>query len=399
MATSPERTKRPLTEPSRRLEAVPPYMFAELERRVAEKRKAGIDVISLGIGDPDRPTYPEVVEAMQMAVADPANHGYPSNRGREEFREAFARFYNERFGVEIDPDNEVIPALGAKECIYHLCFAFLDPGDVALAADPGYPVYTGGPALAGAEAALMPLRPELAFAPDLDAIAPEALERARLMFLNYPNNPTGAIVPDGLFERAVELAREHEILVVHDNAYSETTYDGYVAPSFLATPGAKEVGVEVFSLSKGFNMTGWRCAAILGNAEAVASYWRLKTNLDSGMFEALQMAAAAALAGPRGAIEEMNAIYARRRDLLVDALREIGVTVEPPKGTIYVWAPVPAGHTSESFAELVLEEAAVVVSPGSMYGPSGEGFFRISLTTPDDRIAEAVSRLREHLAS
>jgi LL-diaminopimelate aminotransferase len=259
-------------------------------------------------------------------------------------------------------------------------------------------VYTGGPALAGADAALMPLRPELGFAPDLDGIAPPDLERARLMFLNYPNNPTGAIAPEGLFERAVELAREHEILVVHDNAYCETTYDGYVAPSFLATPGAKEVGVEVFSLSKGFNMTGWRCAAILGNPEAIASYWRLKTNVDSGMFEALQMAGAAALSGPRGPIEEMNAIYARRRDLLVEALREIGVEVEPPRGTIYVWAPVPAGHTSASFAELVLEEAAVVVSPGSMYGPSGEGFFRISLTTPDDRIAEAVTRLREHLA-
>ena len=399
MATSPERTKRPLTEPSRRLEAVPAYMFAELERRVAEKRKAGIDVISLGIGDPDRPTYPEIVEAMQTAVADPANHRYPSNRGREEFRAAFAAFYAERFGVEIDPETEVMPALGAKECIYHLCFAFLDPGDTALAADPGYPVYTGGPALAGAGATLMPLRPELGFAPDLDAIGAEELERARLMFLNYPNNPTGAIAPDGLFEQAVELAREHEILVVHDNAYSETTYDGYVAPSFLATPGAKEVGVEVFSLSKGFNMTGWRCAAILGNAGAIASYWRLKTNVDSGMFEALQMAGAAALTGPRGPIEEMNEIYARRRDLLVDALHAIGVEVEPPKGTIYVWAPVPDGHTSASFAELVLEEAAVVVSPGSMYGPSGEGFFRMSLTTPDERIEEAVARLREHLSS
>jgi LL-diaminopimelate aminotransferase len=396
---SPQRTKRPLTEPSRRLEAVPAYMFAELERRVAEKRATGIDVISLGIGDPDRPTYPDIVEAMQIAVADPANHGYPSNRGREEFRRAFAGYYDERFGVEIDPESEVIPAIGAKECIYHLCFAFLDPGDVALSADPGYPVYTGGPALAGAETVLLPLRPELGFAPELDLIPADALERARLLFLNYPNNPTGAVAPEGLFERAVELAREHEILVVHDNAYSETTYDGYVAPSFLATPGAKDVGVEVFSLSKGFNMTGWRCAAILGNPDAIATYWRLKTNVDSGMFEALQIAGTAALAGPRGPIEEMNAIYARRRDLVVHALPEIGVDVEPPRGTIYVWAPVPAGHTSVSFAELVLEEAAVVVSPGSMYGPSGEGFFRISLTTPDDRITEAVTRIREHLAT
>ena len=391
-------TKRRLTEPSKRLEAVPAYMFAEIERRVADKRKAGIDVISLGIGDPDRQTYPHIIEAMQAAVAEPANHRYPTNRGRQEFREAFAGFYDSRFGVAIDPETEVMPAIGAKECIYNLCFAFMDPGDAALAADPGYPVYTGGPALAGAEAVLMPLRRELGFAPDLDAISQEDLERARLMFLNYPNNPTGAVVPDGLFERAVELAREHEFLVVHDNAYSETTYDGYVAPSFLATPGAREVGVEVFSLSKGFNMTGWRCAAILGNPDAIATYWRLKTNVDSGLFEAVQLAGAAALTGPREPLEEMNAIYARRRDLVVAALREIGVDVEPPKGTIYVWAPVPEGHTSISFAELVLDEASVVVSPGSMYGPSGEGFFRISLTTPDDRIAEAVARLREHLA-
>jgi LL-diaminopimelate aminotransferase len=397
MSTS-ELSKRALAEPSRRLEAVPAYMFAELERRVTQMREQGIDVISLGIGDPDRPTYPHVVEAMQEAVADPVNHRYPSNRGRAEFRRALSEFYERRFGVEIDPESEVIPAIGAKECIYNLCFAFLDPGDVALAADPGYPVYTGGPALAGADAVLMPLRPELGFVPDLDAIPDDALARARLLFVNYPNNPTGAVVPDGFFERLVELARAHQVLVVHDNAYSETTYDGYVAPSFLATPGAKEVGVEVFSLSKGFNMTGWRCAAILGNREAIASYWRLKTNVDSGLFEAVQLAGAAALAGPRGPIEEMNAIYARRRDLVVDALREIGVRVDPPKGTIYVWAPVPDGHTSESFAELVLSEAAVVVSPGSMYGPNGEGFFRISLTTPDERIAEAVERMREHLA-
>jgi LL-diaminopimelate aminotransferase len=387
-----------LTDPSKRLEAIPPYMFAELARKVEAKREAGVDVISLGIGDPDHPTYPHIVAAMQAAVADPGTHQYPSNRGRPEFRNAFAGFYQRRFGVGIDPDTEVIPAIGAKECIYNLSFAFLDPGDVALASDPGYPVYTGGPLLAGAEAVVLPLVPELGFAPDLDAIEPEHLRRARLIFLNYPNNPTGAIVPDGLFERVVELAREHEILVVHDNAYSETTYDGYVAPSFLATPGAKEVGVEVFSLSKGFNMTGWRCAAILGNADAVSSYWRLKTNIDSGLFEAVQLAGVAALDGPPEAVAAMNEIYARRRDQVVGALRAIGVDVETPKGTIYVWAPVPDGHTSTSFAELVLEEAGVVVSPGSMYGPSGEGFFRISLTTSDERLAEAIERLREHLS-
>jgi LL-diaminopimelate aminotransferase len=387
-----------IATPSKRLEAIPPYKFQELEQQIADKRAAGIDVISLGIGDPDQPTYPHVVEAMREAVTNPAYHQYPSNRGREEFRTAFAGFYDRRFGVEIDPGSEVIPAIGAKECIYNLCFAFLDPGDVALASDPGYPVYTGGPILAGARAELLPLVPELGFAPDLDAVPAEVAAKARLMFLNYPNNPTGAVVPDGFFERVVEFARGHEILVVHDNAYSETTYDGYVAPSFLATPGAKEVGVEVFSLSKGYNMTGWRCAAILGNAEAIQTYWRLKTNVDSGLFEAIQMAGVSALEGPGEPLEQMNETYARRRDLVVSALGEIGVDVASPQGTIYVWAPVPEGHTSTSFCELVLEEAAVVISPGSMYGPSGEGFFRIALTAPDERIEEAVERMREHLS-
>ena len=386
-----------IADPSKRLEAIPPYKFQELEQQIADKRAAGIDVISLGIGDPDEPTYPYIVKAMQEAVADPSTHQYPSNRGREEFRQAFAEFYDRRFGVEIDPAHEVIPAIGAKECIYNLCFAFLDQGGVALASDPGYPVYTGGPILAGASAHLLPLVPELGFAPDLSAVPGEVAEQARLMFINYPNNPTGAVVPEGFFDMVVSFAREYEILVVHDNAYSETTYDGYVAPSFLATPGAKEVGVEVFSLSKGYNMTGWRCAAILGNADAIQTYWRLKTNIDSGLFEAVQLAGAAALEGPTGPLERMNQTYARRRDLVVSALREIGVEVNAPKGTIYVWAPVPAGHTSTSFCETVLEEAAVVISPGSMYGPSGEGFFRISLTTPDERIEEAVERMRSHL--
>jgi LL-diaminopimelate aminotransferase len=387
-----------IADPSKRLEAIPPYKFQELEQQIADKRAAGIDVISLGIGDPDEPTYPHVVAAMQEAVANPAYHQYPSNRGRDEFRGAFAEFYGRRFGVEIDPSSEVIPAIGAKECIYNLCFAFLDPGDVALASDPGYPVYTGGPILAGAQAELLPLVPELGFAPDLDAVPAEVAAKARLLFVNYPNNPTGAVVPDGFFERVVAFAKEHQILVVHDNAYSETTYDGYVAPSFLATPGAKEIGVEVFSLSKGYNMTGWRCAAILGNAEAIQTYWRLKTNVDSGLFEAIQMAGVAALEGPDEPLERMNQTYSRRRDLVVSALGEIGVEVASPQGTIYVWAPVPEGHTSASFCELVLEEAAVVISPGSMYGPSGEGFFRIALTAPDERIEEAVERMREHLS-
>jgi LL-diaminopimelate aminotransferase len=384
-------------KPSNRSERLPPYLFAELERKVREKKAAGVDVISLGIGDPDTPTPAPVVDALARAVADVGTHQYPSNRGRPELREAFARFYERRFSVALDPESEIIPALGAKECVFNLNLAFLDAGDVALAADPGYPVYTGGPLLADGEPVLLPLVPERGFAPDLDAIAAEDAARARLLYLNYPNNPTGAVLPEGLFERVVEFAREHDVLVVHDASYTETTFDGYVAPSFLETPGAKVVGVEIFSLSKGWNMTGWRTAAIVGNADAVAAYWRLKTNIDSGMFEAVQLAAAAALdAGPP---EEMRAIYQRRRDLVCEALRAIGVNVTPPKGTIYIWAPVPEGHTSASYCELVLEESGVVLSPGGAYGPNGEGFFRISLTVADERLGEAVERLRGSLAS
>jgi len=382
---------------SSRLSRIPPYLFAELERKIAAKRAAGVDVISLGIGDPDMPTFPAIVESAQRALADPSTHTYPTNRGRSEFREAVAAFYKRRFGVTLDPETEVMAAIGAKECIFNLNLAFLDTGEVALASDPGYPVYTGGPVLVGGEPVVMPLVPELGFAPDLEAIGAQTLKQARLLFINYPNNPTGAVVPDGLFPRVVDLARRHDILVVHDNAYSETTYDGYVAPSFLQAPGAKDVGVEVFSLSKGYNMTGWRCAAIVGNAEAIEHYWRLKSNIDSGCFEAVQLAGATAL-GPDldDAVRAMNAIYQRRRDLVCDALAQAGVAVTPPKGTIYIWAPIPPGFDSAAaYCEHVLEETGVVISPGDAYGPSGAGFFRISLTTPDERLLEAVRRLRD----
>jgi LL-diaminopimelate aminotransferase len=381
--------------PSERLERIPPYAFAQLERKIAAKRAAGVDVISLGIGDPDRPTPPLIVEAMQEAVSEPETHRYPTNRGRDDFRAAVRDFYARRFDVELDPEREVVPALGAKEAIFNLNLAFLDAGDYALAADPGYPVYTAGPWLAGAEPVLMALEPEHGFIPDLGAIDDDVAARAKLMYLNYPNNPTGAIVPDGFFERLVDFARAYDILVVHDNAYSEIAYDGYRPPSFLATPGAKEVGIEVFSLSKGYNMTGWRCAAAVGNADALEIYWRLKTNVDSGMFEAVQLAGVAALSPEADAeVASMNELYVRRRDLVCDALRAIGVDVHPPRGTIYVWAPVPGGFASAAdYCEHVLEHAAVVLSPGAIYGPAGEGWFRISLTTPDDRLLEAVQRL------
>jgi LL-diaminopimelate aminotransferase len=298
--------------------------------------------------------------------------------------------------VGLDPEHEIVPALGGKEAIFNLNLAFLNPGDYALAADPGYPVYTGGPWLVGAEPVLMALEPERGFVPDLGSIDDDVARRAKLMFLNYPNNPTGAVVPDGFFERVVEFARAYEILVVHDNAYSEITFEGHRAPSFLATPGAKDVGIEVFSLSKGYNMTGWRCAAIVGNAEAIGQYWRLKSNVDSGLFDAVQLAGAVAL-GPEldERVRGMNEIYARRRDLVCDALASAGVQVARPRGTIYVWAPIPPGFdSSAAYCEHVLEETGVVISPGDAYGPSGAGFFRISLTTPDERLMEAVERLR-----
>src|SRR5580693_7107955 len=383
--------------PSERLSRIPPYLFAELERKIAAKRAAGVDVISLGIGDPDRPTPPLIVEAMQEAVSEPQTHQYPSNRGREDFRGAVRDFYERRFDVTLDPEREIIPAIGAKEAIFNLNLAFLDPGDYALAADPGYPVYTGGPWLAGAEPVLMALEPELGFVPDLGAIDEDVARRAKLMYLNYPNNPTGALAPDGFFERVVEFARAYEILVVHDNSYSEIAFDGYKPPSFLQTPGAKDVGIEVFSLSKGYNMTGWRCAVLVGNGEAIAHYWHLKSNIDSGNFEAVQLAGAAALAPEVDDYKrEMNAVYQRRRDLVCEALAQAGVEVTPPKGTIYIWAPIPAGfESSAAYCEHVLEQAAVVISPGGAYGASGEGYFRISLTTPDERLLEAVERIRQ----
>src|ERR1700730_909779 len=347
--------------PSERLERIPPYAFAQLERKIAAKRAAGVDVISLGIGDPDRPTPPLIVQAMQEAVSEPETHRYPSNRGRADFRGAVRDFYERRFDVILDPEREIVPAIGAKEAIFNVNLAFLDAGDYALAADPGYPVYTGGPWLAGAEPVLMALQPELGFVPDLAAIDDDVARRAKLMYLNYPNNPTGAVVPEGFFDRVVEFARVYDVLVVHDNAYSEIAFDGYRPPSFLATTGAKDVGIEVFSLSKGYNMTGWRCAVVVGNADAIRTYWQLKTNIDSGLFEAVQLAGVAALSPDADAeVASMNELYRRRRDLGGGPLHTIGVLVRPPHGTIYIWAPVPQGFASSAaYCEHVLEEAAV----------------------------------------
>jgi len=386
-----------MTRVSQRVQSLPPYLFAEIERKVGAKRAAGVDIISLGIGDPDSPTPEHIVAAMAEAIHDPATHRYPTNKGTKEFRDAVASFYRRRFAVEVDPETEVIPLLGAKEAIAHLCPTLLNESDVCLAADPGYPVYTTGPIIAGGTAVHLPLVPGLGFQPDLEGIEPAILAKARMLFCGYPNNPTGAVVEDDFFERLVAFGRRHDIVIVHDNAYADITFDGYVAPSFLETPGAKDVGVELFSLSKSYNMTGWRSGAIVGNRDVVDAYWRLKTNTDSGMFTALQHASAVALSGPQDSVRALCRLYAHRRDLLVPALQRLGLRATPPKGTIYLWAPVPEGHTSGSFADLVLEQADVIVSPGAAYGPSGEGYVRFSLTVPDARLQEAVQRIEERV--
>ncbi len=383
---------------ARRLEQLPPYLFAELERKVDDRRRAGVDVISLGIGDPDLPSPDAVIEEARRRVGEPATHRYPSNRGLPAFREAVAAFYARRFGVQVDPDREVLPLLGGKEGVAHICFAMLDPGDVCLAADPGYPVYTSATLLAGGAPHLMPLAAENGFRPDLEALGPEVTRRANLLFCNYPNNPTGAVVGGDFFARLAGFGLDRGVPIVHDNAYSEITFDGYVAPSFLSAPGAREAGVEMFSLSKAYNMTGWRVGAAVGNADMVAALWKLKTNIDSGQFDAIQLAAARVLGEEGDAhVAGMRDVYRRRRDLVIDALRAAGLDVPPPRGTIYVWVPVPDGHSSASFAELVLEQADVVVSPGSAYGPNGEGYVRLSLTVADDRLAEAMGRIERHL--
>jgi LL-diaminopimelate aminotransferase len=374
-----------------------PYLFAEAERKIAEKRAAGIDVISLGIGDPDLPTPQYIVDEMRRQVADPANDRYPSNWGHPVFAAAAATFYKRRFGVDIDPKREFMALLGAKEGLAHICLAILDPGDLALVPDPGYPVYAGGSILAGSEVRYLPLKPDNGFLPDLDAVSEEDARRAKVLFIGYPNNPTGAVVEDDFFARVVAFAKKYDIAVIHDNAYSELTYDGYVAPSFLATPGAKDVGVEFFSFSKPFNMTGWRTGFAVGNHQILEHLWRLKTNMDSGMFDALQKTSAFILDSPWDFVHEMCDVYKRRRDLLGEALTSVGMKVPRIKGTIYMWIPVPEGYTSGSFCEHVLEQAAVVITPGRGYGPAGEGFVRLSLTTPDDRLAEAVERIEKSL--
>jgi LL-diaminopimelate aminotransferase len=376
-----------------RIQKLPPYLFAEISRKVAEKQSQGVDVISFGIGDPDLPTPGHILESLREASLDPANHRYPETAGLPELRQAIARWYERRFGVSLDPQREVLPLIGSKEGIGHIALCFIDPGDVALVPDPSYPVYAMGTLLAGGEAYYLPLREENGFLPDLEAVPGKVLRKARLLWLNYPNNPTGAVADIAFFERAAAFGREHGLAVLHDGPYSEVAFDGYRAPSFLEAEGAREVGIEFHSLSKSYNMTGWRIGMAAGNAEIIDALTRVKSNLDSGIPQAIQRMAIAALEGPQGCIEEHNRVYQRRRDRLVAALRGIGLRVSPPKASLYVWARVPEGTTSVEFATRLLDEAGVVVTPGVGYGPSGEGYVRLSLTIPDERLEEGVRRL------
>ncbi|MDO8671189.1 MAG: LL-diaminopimelate aminotransferase [Dehalococcoidia bacterium] len=376
-----------------RISKLPPYLFAEVSKKIARKRAEGHDVISLAIGDPDIPTPEHIVAGLCEAVRDPVNHRYPESDGLPEFRKAIADWYEKRFGLIFNPDKEVLPLIGSKEGIGHMALCFIDPGDVALVPDPGYPVYSIGTMFAGGESFFMPLTEENDFLPDLDAIPAGVASRAKLMWINYPNNPTGAVADLDFFERVVHFAKKWDLLVCHDGPYSEVAYDGYQPVSFLQAPGAMDVGIEFHSLSKTYNMTGFRVAMAVGNPVAVDALMRVKSNLDSGIFQAVQQAAITALRGPQDCIPEHNAIYQRRRDRVVEVLTKLGLRVRPPKASLYVWARVPEGYSSIDFASEVLEAIDVFVTPGIGYGPSGEGYVRISLTTPDDRIDEAMRRM------
>ncbi|HEX9123446.1 MAG TPA: LL-diaminopimelate aminotransferase [Actinomycetota bacterium] len=380
---------------ARRIASLPPYLFATLDEKLAAKRAEGVDVISLGVGDPDMPTPEHIVAAMQEAIHDPATHQYPSYYGTLEFRTAVADWYGRRFGVELDPKTEVISLIGSKEGVAHLAFAFVDPGEEALVSDPGYPVYGTSTQLAGGTAVSLPLVADNGFLPDLDA-APVS-ERTKLAWINFPGNPTGAVAELGFFERAVAWAREYDLLLAHDAAYSEITFDGFVAPSLLQVPGAKDVAIEFNSLSKFNNMTGWRVGFCVGSAEAIRALGVVKTNIDSGLFTAIQRAGITALTGPQDHVESLRATYQRRRDTVVSALNGLGWSLKPPLGSIYVWLPTPEGRSSVEFADLLLDRAGVFVAPGSGYGPHGEGYVRISLTVSDDRLAEAMERIGEAL--
>lgn len=375
------------------MQSLPPYLFARIEEKIAEAKEKGIDIINLGIGDPDQPTPSHIIDRMAKSIYDAPNHQYPSSGGLLEYRQAVADWYRRRFNVELNPRSEIVSLLGSKEGIAHISFAYLDKGDISLVPDPGYPVYNIGTLLAGGQSYFMPLTKGKAYLPDIEDIPSDVAKKAKLMFVNYPNNPTGAVADLSFYQKVVEFAKNYDILVCHDAAYSEMAFDGVKPPSFLQAKGAKDVGIEFHSLSKTYNMTGWRIGWAAGCREAVEVLGRFKSNVDSGVFQAIQYAGIEALNGPQKCVDQMNKIYEERRDIAVEGLKKMGWDVDKPKASFYIWAAVPKNYNSASFAEFVLENAGVIITPGNGYGEYGEGYFRIALTVEKDRMQEAFERM------
>lgn len=382
-------------ELAERIKGLPKYLFAKIDEMKKEAMAKGIDIIDLGVGDPDLPTFEPIVKKLKEAVDNPENHRYPSYIGLLQFRQAVAGWYNKRFNVSLDPQSEVLSLIGSKEGIGHIHLAFINPGDIVLVPDPGYPVYKAGTVLAGGTPYLMPLLKENGFLPDLSSIPKDILDKAKLMFINYPNNPTAAVADREFFTEVIKFARENNIIICHDTAYSEMAYDGYKPLSFLEIEGAKEVGIEFHSLSKTYNMTGWRIGFAVGNKKILAGLGTIKTNLDSGIFQAIQYAGIEALTGPQDNVAKMNKIYQERRDVLVNGLKEIGLQVDFPKATFYVWITVPKKYNSADFTALLLEKAGVLSTPGNGFGEYGEGYVRMALTVDKKRLKEAVERIKK----
>ena len=378
---------------SRRMDNLAPYLFVEINKKIAAKKALGEEIINFSIGDPDIPTPENVINKIRQTAGDPVNHRYPETFGLPELRQTIADWYKKRFNVILDPASEILPLQGSKEGIAHMALCYIDPGDIALVPDPSYPVYTGGTILAGGEVYYMPLLEKNKFLPDLNAIPDDVLKKTKILWINYPNNPTGAIAEIDFFNNVVDFAKKHDILVCHDGPYSEVSYDGYKPISFLEAEGAKEVGVEFHSLSKSYNMTGWRIGMVVGNAKAVQALNTVKSNLDSGIPQAIQYSAIEALNNSQDAIDKHNTIYQRRRDLVIEVLNDIGVEAKPPKAGLYIWARVPEGYTSIEFTGDLLDNLGIVVTPGTGYGAHGEGYVRLSLTIPDANLVKGLSRL------
>lgn len=378
---------------AKRVEALPPYLFAEISKKIAAKRAEGIDIVTFGIGDPDLPTPRNILDALHQAAEEPVNHRYPESEGLPELRQSISDWYERRFEVKFDPLKETLPLIGSKEGIGHIALCFIDPGDIALVPDPGYPVYEIGTMFAGGTSYRLDCTRESGWKPDLDAIPAHVAEKAKVLWLNYPNNPTGAVADFEFFEKAVAWAKKYDVAILHDNPYCDVAYDGYKPISIFQVPGARDVAVEFNSWSKIYNMTGWRIGMIVGNAQMVDALMRVKSNIDSGIPQAIQKMAIEAVYGPQDCIDEHNAIYQRRRDRIVQVLRTCGLEVDTPKASLYVWAKLPAGVTSADYAARLIDETGVVVTPGRGYGMNGEGYIRLSVTTPDDRLEEGMRRL------